>query len=251
MVIGLDLFRDHFAEYTDQYVLIGGVAATLVMEGAGLEFRATKDLDVVLVVEMLDAAFVKRFWEFIEAGQYEIRQFTPDKPRRYRFAKPAKADYPFMLELFSRQPDGVELGGEATLTPVPVDEAVSSLSAILMDKEAYGFLLEGRIEIDGLRLINADRLIPLKASAWLDLRARAERGEKIDAKDVRKHLNDVFRLSQLLGGETSIVLPSGMATHFDRFLAQAREEKVDLKALNIPGNQGEILARLASVYNAT
>lgn len=251
MVRGLDLFRDHFADYTSQYVLIGGVAATLVMEEAGLEFRATKDLDVVLVVEMLDAAFVQRFWDFVQAGEYEIRQVTPDKPRRYRFAKPAKADYPFMLELFSRQPDGVDLGEDATLTPVPVDEAVSSLSAILMDNEAYAFLLEGRIEIDGLRLINADRLIPLKATAWLDLRARADRGEKIDAKDVRKHLNDVFRLSQLLGGDISIELPSGMAAQFGRFLEQAREEKVELKALNIPGHQPEILARLASAYNAT
>ena len=68
MVTGLDLFRNHFASHRDQYVLIGGVAAALVMEDAGLEFRATKDLDVVLVVEMLDAAFVDRFWKFIRAG---------------------------------------------------------------------------------------------------------------------------------------------------------------------------------------
>jgi hypothetical protein len=33
-----------------------------------LEFRATKDMDIVLVVEALDETFVKRFWEFIEAG---------------------------------------------------------------------------------------------------------------------------------------------------------------------------------------
>ncbi len=45
MVKGLDLFREHFAEHTDQYVLIGGTAATLAMEVAGLEFRATKDLE--------------------------------------------------------------------------------------------------------------------------------------------------------------------------------------------------------------
>ena len=251
MVTGLDLFRDHFASCKDQYVLIGGVAAALVMEDAGLDFRATKDIDVVLVVEMLDAAFVERFWKFIEAGQYAIRQATDETPRRYRFAKPADADYPFMLELFSRQPDGVALGEDAGLTPLPVDESVSSLSAILMDDEAYDFVLAGRIEINELRLIDADRLIPLKAIAWLDLRARAAEGEKIDAKDIRKHFNDVFRFSQLLGGETAITLPSGMTVQFATFLAQARDETIEFKALKIPGSKAEILARLATAYNVT
>lgn len=141
------------------------------------------------------------------------------------------------------------LGKNATLTPIPVDDAVSSLSAILMDDEAYDFVLAGRIEINELRLIDADRLIPLKAIAWLDLGARAAKGEKIDAKDIRKHFNDVFRLSQLLGGETAITLPSGMKAQFATFLAQARDETIEFKALKIPGSKAEILARLASAYN--
>lgn len=44
MVRGLDIFRDHFASHVDQFVLIGGTAATLAMEQVGLPFRATKDL---------------------------------------------------------------------------------------------------------------------------------------------------------------------------------------------------------------
>lgn len=51
MVRGLDIFQERFAAYVDQYVLIGGTAATLAMEEGGLEFRATKDLDIVLHVE--------------------------------------------------------------------------------------------------------------------------------------------------------------------------------------------------------
>jgi len=31
MVKGLDLFRDHFRDFTDRYVLIGGTACDLVM----------------------------------------------------------------------------------------------------------------------------------------------------------------------------------------------------------------------------
>lgn len=60
MVRGLDLFRERFAAYADQYLLIGGTAASLTMEDAGLRFRATKDLDIVLHVEVLTPAFGAR-----------------------------------------------------------------------------------------------------------------------------------------------------------------------------------------------
>lgn len=80
MIKGLDIFRQHFAQYTDRYVLIGGVAASLAMEEAGLEFRATKDIDLVLVVEAMDAEFGQHFWQFIQDGGYEIRERSGDKP---------------------------------------------------------------------------------------------------------------------------------------------------------------------------
>ena len=40
----LDVFRAHFAGHTDQFVLIGGTAAALAMEDAGLAFRAAPSL---------------------------------------------------------------------------------------------------------------------------------------------------------------------------------------------------------------
>ena len=51
MVKGLDLFRDKFADFSEQYVLIGGTAAYLLLDKADLQPRATKDLDIVLCVE--------------------------------------------------------------------------------------------------------------------------------------------------------------------------------------------------------
>lgn len=252
MVKGLDTFRRHFAEDADRYVLIGGVAASVLMEEAGLEFRATKDLDIVLIVEVLDAGFGERLWEFIRAGGYETRQASDGTPRLYRFVKPTQPDYPYMLELFSRRPEGVELTGEATLTPIPVDEAISSLSAILMDDEAYSFLREGRVEIEGLSLAQPNRLIPLKAMAWLDLTARVAQGERIDARDVRKHLVDVFRLTQLLGGNVRVVLPAGMSARFKGFLAAAAGETLDLRNMEVGGgSQVQIIERLALVYGVS
>ena len=58
MVKGLDCFRDHFNAYNDRYVLIGGAACSLAMDNAGLAFRATRDLDIVLCVEALDTSCV-------------------------------------------------------------------------------------------------------------------------------------------------------------------------------------------------
>ena len=49
MVVGLDLFREFFAEDTEKYVLIGGAACDTVFRNNASTFRATKDLDVVLI----------------------------------------------------------------------------------------------------------------------------------------------------------------------------------------------------------
>jgi len=51
MIEGIDVFRTHFADFTDQYVLIGGAACDLWFEEAATEFRATRDLDLVLTLE--------------------------------------------------------------------------------------------------------------------------------------------------------------------------------------------------------
>ncbi len=42
MVIGIDRFKDHFREYEDEYILIGGSACDILLSEAGLTFRATK-----------------------------------------------------------------------------------------------------------------------------------------------------------------------------------------------------------------
>lgn len=65
------MFRDRFAGLADRYVLIGGAAVEVAMDAAALEFRVTKDLDIVLYVESLDAEFARAFWAFIAEGGFE------------------------------------------------------------------------------------------------------------------------------------------------------------------------------------
>jgi hypothetical protein len=66
MVQGLEYFKEFFQGFEDRYTLIGGVACHLSMTEVGLDFRATKDLDIVLCTEALDKEFVQRFWDSID-----------------------------------------------------------------------------------------------------------------------------------------------------------------------------------------
>ena len=51
MLSGLESFRRWFEGCEEQYVIIGGTACDLLFSGFNMEFRATKDIDMVLIVE--------------------------------------------------------------------------------------------------------------------------------------------------------------------------------------------------------
>jgi hypothetical protein len=222
MVRGLALFKDWFQGFEDQYVLIGGTAAKITMTEQGLDFRGTKDLDIVLHVEVLTAAFGVQFWEFVEAGGYQRKEGNLEqRPCLYRFQKPLDDEFPLMLELFSRVPDSIHFVPPGHLTPIPMDEQVSSLSAILLNDDYYQFVLAGRRHKNGLpSWVGEDRLIPLKAVAWLELTERSHKGEAIDSKNIRKHLSDIVTLSALLTPAQRIDVPPTIRADMQTFLVQ-------------------------------
>ena len=94
MIKGLEVFKEYFRDFVDQYILIGGAACDIVFEEADLAFRATRDLDMVLIVESLTPEFGRRFWDFIDAGGYENRAKSNGAPQFYRFNKPKVSDFP-------------------------------------------------------------------------------------------------------------------------------------------------------------
>jgi hypothetical protein len=252
MVNGLDRFQAHFAGYTDRYVLIGGTASSLAVEELGGNFRVTKDLDIVLCVESLDAGFAKAFWGFIKAGGYEHRQKSTGRRLFYRFHAPSQPGYPEMLELFSRLPDALDHAEGSDLTPIPVDDEVSSLSAILMDDDYYAFVMQRRVVIHGLSVIKADALIPLKARAYVDLANRKERGEAVDSKNIKKHKNDIVRLFTVLDRAGTVPLAESLRRDLDTALTRMAGEPIDLKSigistLSLPG----LLAEIRRVYGLT
>lgn len=58
---GLEKFREAFAEFSDNYVVIGGTACDIAMTGTVVRPRATHDIDMIVIVENMTEAFGERF----------------------------------------------------------------------------------------------------------------------------------------------------------------------------------------------
>lgn len=156
-----------------------------------------------------------------------------------------------MLELFSRKPDAITLASDSHLTPIPIDEEISSLSAILLNEEYYQFIHEGKSEIDGLSVISPEFLIPLKARAWLDLSARLDTGT-VDEADVKKHKNDIIRLYQLLPGNNRMYLPNTIQQDMQKFLKEVKKNPVDVKIFGLKHtNFNELITNLSQIYGVS
>ncbi len=251
MVKGIDKFRAHFEDFNDRFVLIGGVACFLALDEAGLDFRVTKDFDIVLCVEAVGAEFVRAFWDFVDLGKYKNTQKSTGNKLFYRFYDPEDAAFPHMLELFSRIPDALKLSDDAHLTPIPADEDQSSLSGILLDDSYYDFIHASKIDIDGIPTIPPEIIVPLKARAWLDLTDRRNAGEKVDDNDIKKHKNDVFRLFQVIEPEKRIALPEIIKGDLQRFLeAVIADPPVALKPFGLGNTKfDEIVELLRNIYD--
>ena len=118
MVKGLDTFQKYFADYEEQYVLIGGAACDILFESNEVNFRATRDLDMVLIVEAITPEFGEKFWEFIVDGKYRNKATNGSSPQFYRFDKPEDDEFPKMIELFCRS--DFKLKDAKGITPIHI-----------------------------------------------------------------------------------------------------------------------------------
>lgn len=246
MVKGLDKFREYFSDYTDQYVLIGGAACDISFSEHEAEFRVTRDLDIVLIIEAQTKEFGEKIWEFIRAGNYTNRAKSNGRPQFYRFEKPQESGYPLMLELFARV-DWI-LGDDAVLVPIHIDDSVSSLSAILLDEAYYETLLEGRDVVNGVSILKPAWLIPFKAKAWLDLNEKLRQGLHVDSRDIKKHRNDIVRIITEWNFE-SVELLSTVKEDMKKFVNELQVSDGELKNLKVIDiHESDIKQRLTEVY---
>lgn len=254
--LGLTSFARAFRGLEGSYALIGGMACTILMRRAGLEFRATKDFDTVLLADGDLRGVTEAVWSLVENGGYRIsRRGGEGSPVFYRFDKPNTAGFPKMIELFSKAPDFLQERSAAIAAPVFAGDDVSSLSAILLDDDYYSFLLSGISPVplgdppDHIPVLDADRLIAFKAKAFLDLSQRKRLGEPVDERNIRKHKNDVFRLIQLIVPGTHLAAPRSIADDIALFLSLMREESISLRALGVERiTMDEALGVIAELY---
>lgn len=247
MVKGLNTFREFFKEFEEQYVLIGGAACDILFESNAGQFRATRDLDMVLIVEALTQEFGDKFWEFVESGKYRNKVTNVGNQQFYRFDKPENDSYPKMIELFARTNFRLkEMNG---LTPIHIDDDVSSLSAILLNEDYYSVLLSGKVVVRDLSVLRPEYLILFKAKAFLDLSARKESGEHVDSRDIKKHKNDILRIAVEFVLKKTEKLPPNVHNDMKIFVQKLTDEPFDKNLLKEYGVSNEdVLYRLQELY---
>lgn len=247
MVRGLDTFKEYFKGFENQYVIIGGAACDILFASNEGQFRATRDLDIVLIVEALTPEFGERFWKFVESGKYRNKATSVGKSQFYRFDKPENESYPKMIELFART-DFVlkEMDG---LTPVYIDDEVSSLSAILLNNDYYNVLLAGKAVVWELSVLRPEYLLLFKVKAYLDLSERKEKGENVDSRDIKKHKNDILRIATEFILDKVDALPETVHMDVENFIKKLGEEPFDANLLKELGlSNEELVGRLRQIY---
>lgn len=250
MVVGLDKFKEYFGEHVDQYVLIGGSACDILCSRAGIDFRATKDLDLVLCVEAVKPDLAKQFDAFLGAGGYEVWSNSEGEKKFFRFEKPKDKAFPFMLELFARPPAALDLPPSDRYVRMPVDDSVLSLSALLLDDAYYNALKSGQTVVDGVSVLNENLLIPFKAKAFLDLSEREAKGDKsVKGDDIKKHRKDVFRMLRLFTAETKVKLPDAITVDLRRFVdAVEADKKFNSQDFGMEMSTADAIALLRSAF---
>ena len=191
--------------------------------------------------------FGEKFWSFVQDGKYRNKATNGEKPQFYRFDKPKDESFPKMLELFCR--NDFELREMTGITPIHIDDTVSSLSAILLNDDYYKVLLEGKVNVKGLSVLRPECLILFKAKAYLDLRQRKESGETVDSNDIKKHKKDILRIVTELMLENTANLPATVKLEIDTFLIFLEQEPFDENSLKNYGIENqEVVAALRRVF---
>lgn len=223
---GLEKFREAFAEFSDNYVVIGGTACDIAMTGTVVRPRATHDMDMIVIVENITEAFGERFWQFVREAGYRPEKRKPkegESPKYdlYRFLD-GKNGYPEMIELLSRHPDVLGKPKGIAIEPLPISDDVSSLSAIIMDDDFYHFTIENSKLTDGIRHATPASLIALKARAYLNLLADKKNGKHVNSKDIRKHRSDVLK-NVVITEDAIIEAPESIVNCIHEFVSSIRD----------------------------
>lgn len=224
---GLEIFKEAFEAYSDNYVIIGGTACDITMQGTVVRPRATHDIDMTVIVENMTPSFAKRFWKFVKEAGYrpEKRKQIEGEPAKYELYRfvDGKTGYPEMIELLSRHPDILGEPSNLVIEPLPIDGDVSSLSAIIMDDDFYHFTIKHSKLTDGVRHADSAALVCLKTRAYLNLLQDKAEGKHVNSKDIKKHRSDVLKNVVIITDE-SISAPMAIVDCVKDFVSSIRAD---------------------------
>jgi len=233
MVKGIEKFKEAFQDFAEDYVIIGGAACSVILDNTFMSPRKTVDIDMIVIVENVSKEFGLAFWKFIKDGQYQAgKRLTKEGKQTtafYRFNKP-QAGYPYQIELFSIHSDALGEPSGFHIEPLPIDEAVSSLSAIMMDEDYYHITVANSTIEDGLRIASPVSLICLKAKAYMNLTQNKLDGIQVDSRDIKKHKTDILKLIAAAPIPQPIALPKDVYATVMQF-AQDVEAELPNQAL--------------------
>ncbi|MGK3125848.1 hypothetical protein ACCY16_17145 [Candidatus Pantoea formicae] len=204
---GSEFLTDYMRDYTEEYILIGGNACALNFRNIEAEFRATVDLDIVLITESTNDAFYAHFWEYIREHGYEGKVFRGSNTGgcSYRFTLPEEKrepGLPVQIELFSRKPEYFDSKlsepGREHITLLEAGDKISNLSAILLDDEVYDFIRSSKITLENISTVNMECLFGLKSVAWHSNQKLFDEKKIADINTVLKHPQDMISIVNVM-----------------------------------------------------
>jgi len=215
---GLDHFSDYFKDEQEMFVIIGGMACAVTMDEVGFDFRATKDIDIVIVAHP-SHRFTSKLKKYVTDGGYQISSGKNGKNGFYRFLNPKNNNYPQQLEVFAKNFEELELDEGQYIIPVETEDYAGKLSAILLEEEYFDLIKNNRKVIKKYSVIDPVVNIALKARAYNELNERKANGdETVDSSDIKKHKKDAIRLAVMLSGDTKCKVTGVAKKHMENFI---------------------------------
>ncbi|EMH4095445.1 hypothetical protein I5N09_09915 [Serratia marcescens] len=212
---GKDFLTTYMQQYADDYILIGGNACVLNFENIGANFRATVDLDIVLITESTNDQFYEHLWNYIIEHGYEGKVYRGSNAggSAYRFIQPEDnrvPNVPAQIELFSRKPDYFDaaLAKSPHITQIRTGQGISNFSAILLDDDVYKFIRSSRIQLKGISTVNLECLFGLKSVAWHSNQALFDENKINDRNTVLKHPQDMISIANVIEEAKETLFPA-------------------------------------------
>ncbi len=232
MVKGLEHFKNHFKSIADSFIIVGGAACEECFLHSEEKFRVTKGVDIVLTQKSKEKTFAAQFCKYVDKGGYLLRERTDEKKGVFRFYKPQDPDFPDTLKLATTPETTFKTVDDKEVTYIHIRDNVSNLATALYVKDYLDVLNTYKVKDDsGLFYVGPVGMLLLKVKAYLNLSTDRYDGKFVKGSDIKKHRNDVFRLSYLLTDKFKGKLSEKVQEDLKEFLKTFSEQSPEWQGL--------------------